>query len=134
MVFCVLDFLCHFNYWIFLKMGHFSFYGNIFSDKCCTVAVSWWIPSLVKFSNFSTSTFFISNLLVPVPRVIKMQICTASFKSTIYWNFESFTTLGCFFSGKIWLSLYNCNVPDFQDDKLNPPFSEASELRKKFHQ
>ena len=44
------------NNWIFLRMGLVSI-GNIFSGRCCTIALSWWIPSLMESFRFSTFSF-----------------------------------------------------------------------------
>ena len=73
--------------------------------------------------------YFISNLIVPLPRIIKIRICTATSKSTRYVNLEPLKTLGCFFIAEFDLVFLLAISIFFHDDKLNPPFSKTSEIR-----
>ena len=46
---------------------------------------------------------FISNLIVHLPRIINMQICTATSKSTRYVNLEPYTTFLVYILDKVYL-------------------------------
>ena len=49
-------------------------------------------------------------------------------------QFGTFDNFWVFFSCRIWFGLFTWNINFFHDDKLNPPFSETSEIRTNFFQ
>ena len=92
---------------------------NIFSERCCTVALSWVIPSFVAISRFSISTFILVVIFL---------------FSSLLQDMSIYNFLKTFFFYRIWFGILTCNVQICHYDKINLPFSENSELRTKFLQ
>ena len=89
----MLDFFYHLTRWLFLIMGQFSFKGK---HLCCWMLCSSFELVDSFFGGLSKIVQLcfcvIGNRPVPLPRMIRMQICTAPSKSArfVYWIFYNF--------------------------------------------